>query len=110
MSEDAAAVDLLPLLFTTALVVYVLAMGSADLARTIIRVSALTSVAFCLTVWGAAALSYDDWGRPVIDEFYATAIVERQLGPVQTGWLLLALAVIPVVFGLREMWRLKAAR
>jgi hypothetical protein len=63
------ATDLLPLLFTTALVVYVLAMGSADLARSIIRTGALACAAFCLAVWGVAALSYNSWGQPVIDEF-----------------------------------------
>lgn len=110
MSEDLPPIDLLPLLFFTALVVYVLAMGSADLARSIIRVSALSSAAFCLAVWGAAALSYEGWGGPVIDEFYATAIIQRQLGASWAGLLLLVLAALPAGFALREMWRLKTAR
>ncbi len=110
VSEEIPAIDLLPLLFTTALVVYALAMGSADLARSIIRIVALFCAAFCLVVWGLAALSYDDWGRPVIDDFYATAIIARQLGAYWTGWLLAALGGVPVVLALREIWRLKMAR
>lgn len=110
MSEEVMAVDLLPLLFTTALVVYVLAMGSADLARSIIRVSALFCVAFCLFVWGIAALAYNDWGRPIIDDFYGTAAIARRLGDMWTGWLLIGLGLLPTAFGLREMWRLKTAR
>lgn len=110
MSEDLAPLELLPLLFFTALIVYVMAMGSADLARSLIRLVALAAGAACLGVWGAAALSYESWGRPVIDEFYATAIIERQLGAQWTGWLLIALAVVPAVFALREAWRLKTTR
>lgn len=110
MSEDLAPLDLLPLLFFTALIVYVMAMGSADLARSLIRLAALAAGAACLGVWGAAALSYESWGRPVIDEFYATAIIERHLGALPAGWLLIVLAVVPAVFALREAWRLKTVR
>lgn len=110
MSEDLAPIDLLPLLFTTALLVYVLAMGSADLARSVLRLTALVTAAVCLMVWGVAALFYDAWGQPVIDEFYATAIVERHLGAMKAGWLLMALSVVPMIFALREAWRLKTAR
>ena len=110
MSEDLAPLELLPLLFFTALIVYVMAMGSADLARSVIRLVALAAAAACLGIWGVAALSYESWGQPVIDEFYATAIIERQLGARRTGWLLIALAVVPAVFALREAWRLKTAR
>ncbi|GAB4357887.1 MAG: hypothetical protein Kow00114_09710 [Kiloniellaceae bacterium] len=110
MSEEVPPTDLLPLVFTTALVVYVLVMGSGDLARTVIRLCALASLAFCLAVWGAAALSYAGWGGPVIDEFYATAILARQLGAPAAGWLLLALAAVPVVVLLREMRRLATVR
>ena len=109
MSEEIMAIDLLPLLFTTALVVYVLVMGCADLARLIIRISALVCAAFCLVVWGVAALSYDAWGRPAIDDFYATAIIVRQVGAFWTGWLLIALGGLPVVAALCELWRLKRA-
>jgi len=110
VTEEIPAIDLLPLLFTTAIVVYVLAMGSADLARSVIRVSALFCAAFCLAVWGVAALSDDDWGRSVIDDFYATAIIQHYLGAAWTGRLLIALALPPIVAGLREVWRLKTAR
>ncbi len=110
MSEDIPAIDLLPLLFTTALVAYVLAMGSVDLARSIIRIAALCCAAFCLAVWALAAHAYGDWGRPVIDEFYATAIIARQLGADWTAWLLAALALMPGVLALRETWRLKRSR
>ncbi|MGF1631639.1 MAG: hypothetical protein ACFCUT_19360 [Kiloniellaceae bacterium] len=110
MSDEVPPTDLLPLLFTTALVVYVLAMGSADLARSIIRVSALFCAAFCLAVWGAAALSYATWGQPVIEDFYATAILARKLGMIGAGWLLLLLALGPFVFALRAIRRLKIAR
>lgn len=111
MSEELPPpLDLLPLLFFTALMVYALAMGSADLARSIIRVSALAAATLCLAVWGVAALSYDAWGRPTIDEFYGTALLQRRLGPEMTGVLLLGLAVLPLLFAVREMWRLKTAR
>ena len=109
MTEQAAALDLLPLAFFTALVVYALAMGSADLARTLLRIGALLCAALCLSIWGAAALSYEDWGAPVIDEFYARAIVERQLGAARTGWLLLALSLVPAGFALRGVWRRRSA-
>ena len=110
MSEEIPFTDLLPLLFTTALVVYVLVMGNTDLARSVIRLAALACAASCLGVWGAAALSFTDWGGPVIEEFYATAMIARWLGAEIAGWLLIVLAVVPVVFAWREMWRLKAAR
>ncbi|HIP78553.1 MAG TPA: hypothetical protein EYH07_08855, partial [Kiloniellaceae bacterium] len=71
--------DLLPLLFTTALVAYVLALGSVDLARTVIRIVSLFAAAACLVAWGVAMLSYCDWGQPVIDEFYGTAFIHRRL-------------------------------
>jgi len=110
VSDEVPPTDLLPLLFTTALVVYVLVMGNIDLARTIIRVGALLCASFCLFVWGAAALSYAGWGQPVIDEFYATQFIALRLGTLATGWLLLALGVAPVVAALREVRRLKTAR
>lgn len=110
MTEEVPPTDLLPLLFTTALVVYVLAMGSADLARTVIRIGALTSAAFCLAVWGAAALNYATWGQPVIDEFYATAVLDRTLDSLPTGWLLMLLAVVMLLLAAREIWRLKLRR
>ena len=110
MSDEIPSTDLLPLLFTTALVVYVLVMGNTDLARSVIRVSALISAAFCLGVWGAAALSFADWGGPVIEEFYATEVIARWLGTELAGWLLIVLAVVAVTLAWREMWRLKAAR
>lgn len=110
MSEEVPPTDLLPLLFTTALVVYVLAMGSGDLARSVIRICALASAAFCLAVWGAAALAYGGWGGPVIDEFYATAILVRSVGAPAAGWLLLALAAVPLGVLLREMRRLATVR
>ena len=99
--------DLLPLLFTTALVAYLLALGSADLARTVIRVMALLSAAFCVVAWGIAMLSYGDWGQPFIDDFYATAYIERRLGHEPGGLLLLVLGVVPICLALFEMWRLK---
>lgn len=105
MTGDLAGLDLLPLVFFTALVVYALAMGSAEAVRRLIRGAALATAAVCLAVWGAAALSYDDWGAPVIDGFYATALIERQLGAARTGWLLLAMAALPLGFALRELWR-----
>ena len=108
MSEEMPATDLLPLFFTTALVVYVLAMGSADLARSLIRTAALVCAVFCLSVWGAAALSYGTWGKPVIEEFYATALIARFAGTTGAGWLLLGLAVIPLILALRELRRLRA--
>ncbi|MEO3429222.1 hypothetical protein AAFN88_10220 [Pelagibius sp. CAU 1746] len=110
MSQGLVPIELLPLLFFTALMVYALAMGSADLARSLIRLAALAAGAGCLVVWGVAALFYESWGQPVIDEFYATAIIERRLGALWTGWLLIALAALPAVFALREAWRLKTAR
>src|SRR3546814_14247499 len=61
MTDEVPPTDLLPLVFTTALVVYVLALGSVDLARSVIRIGAMTCAAFCLAVWGAAAL--DQIGR-----------------------------------------------
>lgn len=108
--ESAELLDLLPLLFFTALIVYALALGSLDLARTAIRAAALISVAFCLVLWGLAALAYDVWGGPVIDDFYATALLQRQFGAQQGGWLLLALAVLPLVFAFAELWRRRNAR
>ncbi|WP_422367704.1 hypothetical protein [Pelagibius sp.] len=99
--------DLLPLLFTTALVAYLLALGSADLARSIIRVLALLSAAFCMVAWSVALLSYGEWGQPVIDDFYATSYLESRLGSEPAGLLLLALGVVPICMGLFEMWRLK---
>jgi hypothetical protein len=105
-----APTDLLPLLFTTALVVYVLAFGSADLARSVIRIGALTVAAFCLAVWGAAALAYTGWGGPVIEEFYATAILARRLGEPGAAGLLVLLAVSVLLLATREIWRLKLAR
>lgn len=110
MSENLVPLELLPLLFITALLVYVMAMGSADLARSLIRLAALATGAVCLGGWGVAALSYESWGQPVIDEFYATAIIERHIGALRTGWLLMALAVVPAAFALREAWRLKTTR
>ena len=110
MSEEIPATDLLPLLFTTALVVYVLVMGNSDLARSIIRLGALACWTLCLAVWGAAALSYAGWGGPVIEEFYATNFIARHLGTVPTGWLMIALAVVSVVVAVRELRRLATAR
>src|SRR3546814_14513098 len=87
MTDEVPPTDLLPLVFTTALVVYVLALGSVDLARSVIRIGAMTCAAFCLAVWGAAALDHASWGEPVIQEFYATALLarhsseERRVGP-----------------------------
>lgn len=107
MSDEVPPTDLLPLLFTTALVVYVLAMGSADLARSIIRIGALTAAAFCVAVWAAAALQYATWGAPVIDEFYGTAILARYLDTPGTAWLLFLVAVALLLLAAREIWRLK---
>lgn len=105
MTGELAGLDLLPLAFFTALVVYALALGSGDAVHRVIRAAALATAAACLAIWGAAALSYDDWGAPVIDGFYATALIERQLGAARSGWLLLALAALPMGFALRELWR-----
>lgn len=110
MTDEIPPTDLLPLLFTTALVVYVLAFGSADLARTIIRIGALASAAFCLVVWGAAAVNHMTWGGPVIEEFYATDILARWLGHAAAAALLVALAVALLLLAAREVWRLKVAR
>ncbi len=105
MTDELAGLELLPLVFFTALVVYALVMGGAGAARRLIRFAALAAAAVCLAVWGAAALSYDDWGAPLIDSFYATTLIERQLGAPRSGWLLLALAALPLGFALRELWR-----
>jgi len=110
VNEDFAAVDLLPLLFFTALVVYVLAFGSADLARSLIRIAALAGAAICLAVWGVAAFAYEDWGGPIIDDFYATAIMERWLGTLWTAGSLLAISAVPAFFCLREVWALGTRR
>lgn len=110
MNEEMAATDFLPLLFTTALVVYVLASGSADLARSVIRIAALTSAAFCLAAWSAAALNHAGWGGPVIEEFYATNLLARHLGHEGAGWLLALLAVAGLLLAAREIWRLKIRR
>jgi len=110
VTEEVPATDLLPLLFTTALVVYVLVMGNGDLARSVIRLGALLCAALCLAVWGAAALSYGGWGQPVIEEFYATNLLARYLGTPATGWLLIVLALFSIVVALRELRRLTTAR
>jgi hypothetical protein len=110
MTDEVPPSDLLPLIFTTALVVYVLAMGSADLARSVIRIAALTSAAFCLAVWAAAALNYATWGAPVVDEFYATMILARYFGNPASGGLLVLLAVALLLLAAREIWRLRVAR
>lgn len=107
MTGFAAALDLLPLAFFTALVVYALAMGSTDLPRSVIRVVALLTVAVCLAAWGVAALAYADWGAPAIDDFYGTAVMRRWLGAPGAGWLLLVLAVVPLGLSLWELWRRK---
>jgi hypothetical protein len=108
--DEVPPTDLLPLVFTTALVVYVLAMGSVDLARSVIRIAALVCAAFCLAVWGAAALNHASWGAAVIEEFYATAILRRYLGAPGAGWLLVVLAVVPLAWALRDFRRFKLAR
>lgn len=109
MIEEMVAIDLLPLVFTTALVVYALAMGSADLARTTIRVAALACAALCLAVWSAALLSlafWDaGWGEAAIAEFYATAFLARLLGLPGAGVLLSVLAVAMLALALRELQR-----
>ena len=110
MIDEVPPTDLLPLVFTTALVVYVLAMGSIDLARTTIRIAALTCAAFCLAVWGAAALHHTTWGGPVIDEFYATALLARYVGTSGAGWLLVMLAIALLAWALREFRRFRLAR
>ena len=110
MIDEIPPTDLLPLLFTTALVVYVLAFGSADLARTVIRIGALIVAAFCLAVWSAASLNHLGWGGPVIAEFYATDILARWLGHAAAAALLAALAVALLLLAVREVWRLKVAR
>ena len=102
--------DLLPLVFTTALVAYALALGSADLPRSVIRVLALLCAAFCLVAWGVAALSYHDWGKPFIDDFYATAVIERRLGNERGGLVLVLAGLLPTCVALFEMWRLKTRR
>lgn len=102
--------DLLPLVFTTALVAYVLALGSADLPRSVIRVMALLCAAFCLVAWGIASLSYHDWGQPFIDDFYATAVIERRLGNEGAGLTLVLVALLPTCIALFEMWRIKTRR
>jgi len=102
--------DLLPLLFTTALVVYVMALGSADLPRSIIRVLALVGAAVCLVAWGVATLSYDDWGKPFIDDFYATALIQRQLGHERGGLALVVGGLVLTCVALYELWRIKARR
>jgi uncharacterized membrane protein YraQ (UPF0718 family) len=110
VTDEIPPIDLLPLLFTTALVVYVLAFGSADLARSLIRIGALTGAAFCLAVWGAAALNFMGWGGPVIQEFYATDILTRWLGHAAAAALLVALAIALLALAAREVWRLKVER
>src|SRR3546814_118703 len=82
-------------------------MGSADLARSIIRIGALTAAAFCLAVWAAATLQYASGGAPVIDGFYATAILLRYLGGTAIASLLILLAVGLLLLAAREIWRLK---
>jgi nitroreductase len=108
--DEVPATDLLPLVFTTALVLYVLAMGSVDLARSIIRIAALLCVAFCLAVWAAAGLNYATWGAGVIEEFYATAILFRYLGAPAAGGLLALLAIIALALALRDFRRFRLAR
>lgn len=110
MIEEMQPTDLLPLVFTTALVVYVLAMGSIDLARSVIRIAALVCAAFCLAVWGAAALNHASWGAAVIEEFYATAILFRSFGAQAAGWLLVLLAVALLAWALRDFRRFRLAR
>ncbi|MGF1594062.1 MAG: hypothetical protein ACFCUW_12320 [Kiloniellaceae bacterium] len=109
MIEEVSPIDLLPLIFTTALVVFALAMGSADLARTAIRVAALACAALCLAVWGAALLSlafWDAaWGEAAVAEFYATAFLARLLGLPGAGVLLSVLALAMLALALRELWR-----
>ncbi len=110
MIGEVPPTDLLPLVFTTALVVYVLAMGSVDLARSVIRIAALVCAAFCLAVWGAAALNTATWGAAVIEEFYATAILSRTLGAPGAGGLLVVLAVAMLAWALREFRRFRLTR
>lgn len=110
MIEEVPPTDLLPLVFTTALVVYVLAMGSVDLARSSIRIAALACAASCLAVWAAAALNLASWGGPVIEEFYATALLSRHLGATAAGGLLVVLALALVALALRDFRRFKLAR
>src|SRR3546814_3708621 len=110
MTDEVPPTDLLPLVFTTALVVYVLALGSVDLARSVIRIGAMTCAAFCLAVWGAAALDHASWGEPVIQEFYATALLARHLGTAGAAVLLLLLAAALLLVAAREIWRLKLRR
>lgn len=110
MIEEVPPTDFLPLVFTTALVVYVLAMGSVDLARSTIRIAALICAAFCLAVWAAAALNHATWGAAVIEEFYATAILLRSLGAQAAGWLLALLAVAMLAWALRDFRRFRLAR
>ena len=102
--------DLLPLLFTTALIAYVLALGSVDLPRMVIRVVALICVAACLIAWGLAMLSYADWGKPYVDDFYATALIERSLGHEPGGLVLVLAGLLPVCMALYELWRRKTPR
>jgi hypothetical protein len=109
MIDEVSPADWLPLVFTTALVVYALAMGSADLARTVIRVSALVCASFCLTVWGVAALSSafwgTSWGEPVIADFYATALLAQLLGMTGTAAVLFLLAVAMLTLARRDLRR-----
>jgi len=108
--DSTEALDLLPLLFFTALIVYALAMGSVDLTRTVIRATALACAAFCLLIWGLAVLSYDTWGSPAIDDFYATALLLRHLDARYSGWALIGLAFLAVAFAFAELWRRRTAR
>src|SRR3546814_18393869 len=70
----------------------------------------MTCAAFCLAVWGAAALDHASWGEPVIQEFYATALLARHLGTAGAAVLLLLLAAALLLVAAREIWRLKLRR
>lgn len=97
----------LPLIFFTAMGLFVLATGSGRGSRGLRFASLLVALA-CLVVWAYGLFTYQDETAAlagVIDDFYVTAYLQKHLGPVWSGLVLAALALVPVVLVVLELRR-----
>jgi len=97
----------LPLIFFTAIGLSALVTGRGRGSRGLSIAGLLVAFA-CLVVWAYGLFTYQDETAAlagVIDDFYVTAYLHKHLGPVWSGLVLAALALVPVVLVVLELRR-----
>jgi len=98
-----------PLIFFTAIGLFVLVTGSGRGSKGL-RIAGMLVALACLATWSYGLFTYQDEAAAlagVIDDFYVTAYLQAQLGPLWSGLVVAALALVALVLTALELrrWR-----